>query len=70
MASEPPWEMIDGAPYVVVHLHLTPPAGASMRQLTLKDDGLHGWERVENISPSTLGSRLCSFSLCLALGLG
>jgi hypothetical protein len=32
------WQIIDGAPYVVVHLHLTPPAGASLRRLTLEDD--------------------------------
>lgn len=32
------WETIDGAPYVVAHLILLPPFGASVRGLTLEDD--------------------------------
>jgi len=32
------WETIDGAPYVVAHLLLIPPPGASVRNLTLEDD--------------------------------
>lgn len=36
---EPPaWVVMDGAPYIVVHLRLTPPEGASERSLLLEDD--------------------------------
>ena len=32
------WEFIDGAPYVVAHVHMTPPSGNSVRQLILQSD--------------------------------
>ncbi len=38
LTAPPSWQIIDGAPYIVVHLHLTPPAGTSLRQLILEDD--------------------------------
>ncbi len=38
IAAPSSWQIIDGAPYIVVHLYLTPSAGASVRQLTLEDD--------------------------------
>ena len=37
--SDPPkWELIDGAPYVVAHFHLTPSPGVSVRRFVLEND--------------------------------